>query len=263
MIEILLTNLSWVFGAMSLVWLGSLVKKDASLVDRFWGLGFCIAALATFLQTESPSLRGLVILTATLIWGVRLSLYLTKRNWNKGEDSRYVEIRKSQGPYFPLLSLITVFGLQALLCCIVALPLQIGISQSSPEHLTWLDLVGLVLWTIGFLFEAIGDIQLAHFKANPDNQGQVLNTGLWRYTRHPNYFGDALLWWGFAMMALSVDNGFWGLLGAGLMNFLLLKVSGVAMLESTIKDRRPAYREYIESTSAFIPRPPKKGQINA
>ncbi|MDP7040538.1 MAG: DUF1295 domain-containing protein [Myxococcota bacterium] len=257
MIDVFLFNLSCVFALMSLAWLGSLILQDSSLVDRFWGAGFCVVALATFLQTNHPSLRGLILLITTLLWGVRLSLYLTKRNWNKGEDSRYVEIRKNQGRYFPLLSLFTVFGLQALLCTIIALPLQIGISQTSPASLTPLDLLGLAAWTLGFLFEAIGDMQLAHFKANPANQGKVLHSGLWRYTRHPNYFGDALLWWGFALMALSVENGVWGILGAVLMNFLLLKVSGVAMLESTIKHRRPAYREYMESTSAFIPRPPR------
>ncbi len=257
MIDLFLLNLGCVFTLMGLVWLSSLLLKDSSLVDRFWGLGFCVVALATFMQTDHPTLRGLILLSTTLLWGIRLSLYLTMRNWNKGEDPRYVEIRASQGPYFPFLSLFTVFGLQALLCCIVALPLQIGISQTSPASLTPLDLLGLAAWTLGFLFEAIGDMQLRQFKADPDNKNKVLNDGLWRYTRHPNYFGDALLWWGFALMALSVEHGYWGCLGALIMNFLLVKVSGVAMLEPALKQRRKGYKEYIKATSAFIPRPPR------
>ena len=242
---------------MSLVWLGSLVLKDASLVDRFWGLGFCVVALNTFWHTPVPSLRGLILLSTTLLWGVRLSVYLTQRNWNKGEDRRYVQMRQSQGRFFPILSLFSVFGLQALLCAIIALPLQMGIAQTHPEELTLWDGVGILFWVGGFLFEIIGDLQLSRFKADPANHEKVLQSGLWRYTRHPNYFGDALLWWGFALMATNVQHGYWGLIGAVLMNFLLLRVSGVPMLEEALGKNRPGYKDYIARTSAFIPRPPR------
>ena len=236
-------------------WLISVVIKDASIVDITWGLGFATVATVLWIADDSRSSLDTLLWIMTLMWGLRLCLYLARRNLGHGEDYRYVAMRKRWGPAFPVISFLTVYTLQGTLMWIVSLPVQLSHRQEGSIGV--LAIIGLVLWLVGFYFESVGDLQLRRFKADPSNEGKVLDSGLWRYTRHPNYFGDACVWWGIALVACSVSVGRWGLIGAAVMNLLLLKVSGVALLERSLKRRKPDYQAYVERTSAFIPRPPK------
>lgn len=236
-------------------WLISVVIKDASIVDITWGLGFATVATVLWIADDSRSSLDTLLWMMTLIWGLRLCLYLARRNLGHGEDYRYVAMRKRWGPAFPVISFLTVYTLQGTLMWIVSLPVQLSHRQEG--SIGALAIIGVVLWLVGFYFESVGDLQLRRFKADPSNGGKVLDTGLWRYTRHPNYFGDACVWWGIALVACSVSVGRWGLIGAAVMNLLLLKVSGVALLERSLKRRKPDYQAYVERTSAFIPRPPR------
>ncbi|MBL8150927.1 MAG: DUF1295 domain-containing protein [Blastocatellia bacterium] len=243
---------------MFLLWIISVVKKDASIVDSFWGMGFVLTAILSFFLTDGFWARKLLLVCLPAIWGIRLSLYIYQRNHGKGEDFRYRAMREHHGEHFPIVSLYTVFGLQGLLMWIISMPLQIGQISAVPAAITWLDYLGAGVWLIGFLFEAVGDWQLKKFKSDPANKGKVMNRGLWAYTRHPNYFGDALLWWGYFLIALATPLGYRTVFSPFIMTFLLMKVSGVALLEKTLVESRPGYREYVESTSAFFPWPPRR-----
>jgi steroid 5-alpha reductase family enzyme len=233
-------------------WLFSIVRQNVTIVDSLWALFFLLAALTTAALTSQPGPRASLIIVLVAVWAMRLSGYLTWRNWGKPEDHRYQAIRQRNEPGFAFKSLYLVFALQAVLAWIIAAPLAAGISGSTPLGL--LDYAGVALWVFGFLFETIGDWQLARFKANPHNHGKVMDRGLWRFTRHPNYFGEACLWWGYWLIAASA-GGWWTLFAPLLMSVLLLKVSGVALLEIDIGERRPAYRDYIARTNAFFPGP--------
>jgi len=190
------------------------------------------------------------------VWGLRLAGYLGWRNAGHGEDPRYVAMRRHWGPRFPLISLATVFALQGVLMWIVSLPVQLA--QLEPGGpLGVLDAVGVLLFAVGLTFESVGDWQLARFKADPSNAGQVMDRGLWRYTRHPNYFGDFCVWWGLYAIALATPYGPYSIVGPIVMSVLLMRVSGVPMLERSIGKRRPGYAEYAKRTSAFFPRPPR------
>jgi len=244
---------------MLALWAASLWLRDASIVDRFWGVGFVVLAGGTAMLADGYEPRQALIVGTTVLWGLRLSGYITWRNWGHGEDYRYQAMRKTHGARFPLVSLVTVFLLQGALLWFISLPLQIGQVADAPAHLTWLDGLGALLWILGLTFESVGDYQLARFKANPANNGKVMDRGLWRYTRHPNYFGDAVVWWGFYLIAAATPAGRWTLLSPVLMTFFLMRVSGVALLEKKLVDARPAYRAYIERTNTFFPGPPRKG----
>jgi len=233
-------------------WLFSVVRQNVTIVDSLWALFFLLAALTTATLTPQPGPRATLIIVLVAIWAARLSGYLTWRNWGKPEDHRYQGIRRRNEPGFTFKSLYLVFALQAVLAWIIAAPLAAGISSPAPFGL--FDAAGITLWVSGFLFETIGDWQLARFKANPENKGKVMDHGLWRYTRHPNYFGEACLWWGYWLIAASA-GGWWTVFAPLLMSVLLLKVSGVALLEKDIGERRPAYRDYIARTNAFFPGP--------
>ena len=238
------------------VWCVSIVKRDVSVVDSLWPLMFLIAALTYHLVLPQTGPRTTLVLALVAIWSLRLFAYITWRNWGEEEDRRYQTIRANNEPNFALKSIYIVFGLQGMIAWIVSLPL-LGALASSAD-LTYLDYLGVAVWMIGMLFEAGGDHQLARFKADPTNQGKVLDTGLWRYTRHPNYFGNACIWWGLCMIAIA-GGAWWAPISPVVMTFLLLKVSGVSLLEQDIGDRRPAYADYVARTSAFVPCLPKKG----
>ena len=241
-----------------LSWLVSLVKKDVSFVDSLWSLFFLIAAAVFALEAQPLSGKGQLVLALVVIWSLRLSIYITARNWGLPEDYRYQSIRANNEPGFAFKSLYIVFGLQGVLAWLVALPLLPAITSGS--SLSAIDIVAAALWVVGFIFEAGGDYQLARFKARSDSKGRVLNTGLWRYTRHPNYFGDFCIWWSFYLFAVG-SGGWWIIASPLLMSILLLKVSGVAMLENTISERRPEYADYIRSTNAFFPGPSRVGTV--
>jgi len=242
---------------MIVVWVISVVIKNASIVDIVWGLGFVVVAWVVRLTTDQgDDGRQWLLVAMTTVWGLRLAVYLFLRNHGNGEDYRYRAMRKHYGERFGLISLYSVFGLQGALMFVVSLPVQLGQADDTPG-IGVVAILGVVLWLIGMFFEAVGDWQLARFKRNPDSAGKVMSTGLWRYTRHPNYFGDACVWWGIGLVAAETGAGAWGLLGSAVMTFLLRRVSGVTMLEKTIGRRRAGYDEYIRTTSPFIPRPPR------
>jgi len=254
-IAILTLTLGAVIALMIALWIVSLMLTDASIVDIFWGLGFVVVAWTAYALTWPGALRPLVVCVMTTVWGVRLAAHLAWRNLGHGEDYRYRAMRQAHGRLFPLVSLGTVFLLQALLMWIVSLPIQAAQAPGATSPLGWIDAAGIALWVTGLSFEAIADAQLARFKRSSSGTGAVMDRGLWRYSRHPNYFGDCLVWWGFGLMAIAT-GAWWSLAGPVVMTVLLVKVSGVALLEKTITERRPAYREYMARTSAFIPWPP-------
>jgi steroid 5-alpha reductase family enzyme len=238
-----------------LTWIASLVQRDASLVDRMWSLMIAGPTVVYALQTSWTSARAVAVLVLVVAWGGRLAAYITWRNWGHGEDRRYQEIRARNQPNFAFKSLYLIFALQMVLAWIVSsAPLAALVGDRA---FGVLDVVGIAVALAGFLFEAIGDAQMAAFKADPANKGQVMDRGLWRYTRHPNYFGETCFWWGIWLIALAAGGAaaIWTVLSPLLMTVLLLKVSGVALLEKDIGERRPAYRDYIARTNAFIPGP--------
>jgi steroid 5-alpha reductase family enzyme len=207
------------------------------------------------LNSDPRAPRFSFVLWPLAIWAARLAFYITIRSMGKGEDRRYQAIRERNEPRFALKSLYLVFWLQAVLAWIVSLPLLGAFSSNAAVGL--LDYLGLALWLTGFLFEAVGDWQLARFKRNPANADAVMRTGLWRFTRHPNYFGEFCIWWGFAAMAVSA-GAWWSLAGPALLTFLLLRISGVRLLEKDIGNRRPLYADYVLKTNAFFPGPTRK-----
>ena len=246
-------GLAALIAVVTLVWIVSLVLRNASIIDPFWSLLFLVAAVvyATFSDQPAGGRRFLII-ALVAVWAMRLAGYLFWRAWGEEEDYRYQAMRAKAGDSFPVRSLLTVFWLQGVLAWIVSLPLLAAVDGSRP--LGWPDWLGLAVFAVGWVFEAGSDWQLARFKADPTNTGRVLDRGLWAYTRHPNYFGNFAMWWGFYLVALSA-GGWWSIVGPLLMSFLLLRVSGVAMLEKTIVNRRPGYDEYVRTTNAFFPGP--------
>ena len=236
------------------LWLTSLRLRDASIVDTFWGPFFLLQAALAAALLDGFEGRRLLLLGLVAVWSVRLATHIASRHAGRGEDERYARWRTQHGDAWPLRSLFQVFVLQAVLAWIIGLPL-VAI-MGSDAGWGWLDVLGVALWGIGFVFEAVGDVQLTAFIRNPSNRGTTLRTGLWRYTRHPNYFGDAAQWWGFWLMATAA-GAWWTIFAPALMTFLLVRVSGVGLLERTIAERREGYAEYMRTTSAFIPLPPK------
>jgi steroid 5-alpha reductase family enzyme len=238
-------------------WSLSVIIRNASIVDIVWGLGFVVVAWTSRLVADGDDARQWILTIMTSVWGLRLGGYLFWRNSGHGEDFRYRAMRKRWGARFPLISLVTVFGLQGTLMWIVSIGVQTGQADVDPG-VGPLAVMGIVVFLVGLFFEVVGDAQLARFKADPANAGKVMNRGLWRYTRHPNYFGDAVVWWGIAIVAAESGGGAWGLLGAAVMTYFLRRVSGVTLLERSLKKRREGYEEYMATTSPFVPRPPKR-----
>ena len=238
-------------------WLLGVIKRDVSIVDSFWSLFFLLGAVVYAVSVDASGARVMLLLSLVALWALRLSVYLTWRNWGESEDRRYQAIRARNEPGFTWKSLYLVFGLQGVLAFIIALPILAGLGDAAPLGL--FDYAGAVVWGIGFILEVVADRQLARFKADRSKRGKVLDTGLWRYTRHPNYFGEAMLWWGFYLIAIGTGS-WWTLFAPLLMTFLLLKVSGVTLLEADIQERRPDYRAYIARTNAFVPWRPKAAQ---
>lgn len=239
-------------------WATSVAVKNASIVDLIWGLGFVIVAWVSRVVGDGSTARQNLLVALVTVWGLRLSGYLAWRNIGHGEDFRYVKMREHYGAKFPWVSLVTVFGVQGVVMFVVSLPVQLGQTSSTPG-LGIIAALGVLVWVVGFGFESIGDAQLARFKADPDNAGTVLDTGLWRYTRHPNYFGDFCVWWGLGLIAAEI--GGWhivALIGPLVMWLFLTRVSGRDLLEKSLKKRRAGYEEYVARTSSFFPMPPKK-----
>ncbi|GJM37886.1 MAG: hypothetical protein DHS20C19_12530 [Acidimicrobiales bacterium] len=242
--------------AMVATWVVSLILRNASIVDIVWGLGFVVVAWTARVIGDGNDGRSDLLTAMVTIWGLRLALYLLWRNWGEGEDYRYQSMRRRQGDAFPVKSLVTVFGFQGLVMFVVSLPLQLAATPATPD-IGVLAIIGVVLWGIGLFFETVGDAQLARFKADSANAGTVMDRGLWRYTRHPNYFGDFCVWWGLFLVATESGDAWFGIIGPAVMTFMLLRVSGVAMLERGLMKRREGYAEYVTRTATFFPRPPR------
>lgn len=255
---VLLSSAGAVIALMVAAWIVSVVIKDASIVDIIWGAGFVLVAWVAFFTGDGYDGRKWLITLLASAWGLRLSTYLYIRNHGKGEDYRYQAMRRHWGPRFPIISLVTVFGLQGVLMFVISMPLQVAQLSGMPESLTWVDYLGAAVFAIGLGFEAVGDFQLARFKADPANAGKVMDRGLWRYTRHPNYFGDAVLWWGLFLIAAARPANLVVIFSPIIMTVLLTRVSGVPLLEKSLTKRREGYAEYIARTSGFIPRPPRR-----
>ena len=255
---LLALNAGVVLVLVTALWAVSVAVRDTSIVDIFWGSGFAVIAWVSFAAGEGSAGRSLLLAALVSVWALRLTLHLAVRNLGKGEDRRYAAMRERHGDRWPLRSLFVVFWLQGALMWIVSLPVQVPMADVAPAGLGVLDFLGIAVWLVGFAFESIGDRQLTRFKADPANRGRVMDRGLWRYTRHPNYFGDFCVWWGIWLVALS-SGAWWTAIGPAVMSVLLIRVSGAALLERSLIKRRPGYAEYVKRTSGFFPRPPRGG----
>ena len=234
----------------------SVVRKRNDVADEAWGLGFVVLAWFSLIISGNFYPQNILVNILVSIWGLRLFTHFIKRHRNKNEDSRYLIWRKSSGLWFYVRSYLQVFLLQGLLLFVIAIPIMF-INKNVYGDLNYLILLGLVTWIIGFLFEAISDKQLSNFISNPQNKGKLMKDGLWKYSRHPNYFGEVLLWWGIWIIALSIPYGFYTIIGPITITILILFVSGVPLLERKYKGRSD-FEDYKKRTSIFVPFPPKK-----
>ncbi len=255
--EFYLYNLLAVTLLMVLGWALSLHRNNVTHVDSLWGMGFVLVAWMTWFQVDGVRERQWLLTGLTTLWGVRLTVYLTWRNHGKGEDPRYAAWRKSTGDRFRLTSLFKVFLLQALFLWGIALAVQAGQTRGQAVALGAVDFIGAAVWLCGFIFESVGDWQLARFKSDPANKGKVMRSGLWRYTRHPNYFGESLIWWGIFLIAAADTGNWWTVISPIVITAVLLKMTGIPLTEKLSVRKRPDYAEYIAATSSFIPLPPK------
>ena len=243
-----------ILALMTVLWLVSIYVQDVSIVDLFWGPAIALGGFVYWLEQSPAVMRANLVLVAALLWAARLGIYLYLRNAGKPEDRRYRDMRERNAPGFEYKSIYLVFGLQGVLAWVVGLPLYGGIVSSAP--LNWLDALGFSLFAFGLIWESVADFQLARFLSSRQNTDAVMDSGLWRYSRHPNYFGEFCLWWGLWLVAAAAGAA-WTIVGPILLSLFLFKVSGVALLEKDISGRRPAYQAYIDRTSAFFPLPPR------
>lgn len=241
---------------MLAVWLLSIRLQDVSIIDPVWGPALALAGVVAAIFGDGDSGRRWLLAGMVVLWGARLGWHLTVRKLGDPEEDRRYKVMRDKHENFNLWSLYMIFGTQGLLVLVVSLPLTSA--SGGTGALDWLVIPGVLVWAVGLAFETIGDRQLTAFKADPSSKGQVMDRGLWRYTRHPNYFGDSCVWWGLYLVALTAGGVWWTAIGPIVMTVLLVRVSGAGLLEKDIGTRRPGYKEYIERTSGFVPLPPKK-----
>lgn len=258
--EIMLYNLAAVAAMMFCGWIYSLIKNNVTIADSLWGLGFMLIAWITFFQSDGFIFRKVLIAAVVSLWGLRLFSHITKRNRGKGEDPRYTEWRNEYGDNFKFVSLFKVFLVQALFLWIISLSLQISALSLTPDYINVFDIAGLIIWTAGFLIESFADYQLASFLKNPGNRGRVMNQKLWKYSRHPNYFGESAMWWGIFVISLSVPYGYITIISPVVITYTLLRITGVTLMEEKIFGDNPEYKKYVEVTSSFIPWFPLKNK---
>lgn len=251
----LLNLIAVLFVYMSLWFLVSFLKKRNDVADVAWGLGFVLMTWTSYFLSGDSGVRGILVGILVSVWGLRLAWHIHARNKGKAEDYRYLAWRKEWGKWFYLRSYFQVYLLQGLFLFLIVLPVLL-INKSTGTALGLLDIVGVVVWLLGFYFEAVGDAQLARFIKDPANKGKLMQSGLWAYTRHPNYFGEVTQWWGIWIIALSVSGGWLAIIGPITITFLILKVSGIPMLERKMEEN-PDFAEYKRKTSVFIPLPRK------
>lgn len=241
---------------MIFAWLISLTRRDAGVADIAWGLVFATIAWASYLAGDGSS-SMLLAACLTTVWGVRLAVHVGRRNLGHDEDRRYAKMRKKRPGTFWIWSLFGVFLLQGAIALVVSMPLQ-SLGAQDPDSIGLIAWIGVAVFAVGFFFEAVGDAQLNAFIRDPDSGDQVMDRGLWKYSRHPNYFGDTTQWWGIWLLAVGSGAAWWTVIGPIVMTIFILRVSGVTLLEKDMSSRRPGYEEYVERTSAFIPWPPKR-----
>lgn len=241
---------------MNLWFIASLIKKRNDIADIAWGLGFVLLSWASLYISNEFSIRGLIVSILVSIWGLRLTWHIYNRNRGKDEDHRYIAWRKAWGKWFYLRSYFQIYILQGLLLFIIVVPV-LFINKNSGNPIYYLDIIGFLMWLLGFIFEVVGDAQLAKFINNTNNKNRLMRSGLWKFTRHPNYFGEVTQWWGLWIIALSVTDGWITIIGPLTITFLILKVSGIPMLEKRMVEK-PEFAEYKRKTSVFFPFPPKK-----
>jgi steroid 5-alpha reductase family enzyme len=242
---------------MAAGWGISLLRKNVTIADSLWGIGIVLIAWLTFINGDGFLFRKLLLCGLVTAWGVRLFLYMFQRSRNKAEDARYAAWRKRHGQSFWWVSLFKVFLLQAVFQWLIALGVQYGQLRPQPAHLTWLDVAGALVWAAGFAIETAADRQLSEFLSIPENRGKIMNRKLWRYSRHPNYFGESLMWWGLFGIVLSVPWGVWTIVSPVLITYTLLRLSGVRLMETVEFGESPEYQAYARRTNAFIPWFPK------
>ncbi|WP_027346686.1 DUF1295 domain-containing protein [Hamadaea tsunoensis] len=253
----MLTNL-WVtalvaLGVVSVTFVIGTVRHRDRYIDVAWGLGFAGIAVATGLLADGDAVRRVLVTGLTVVWGVRLAAHIAYRGRGHGEDPRYAKLLAGKPR---LYAFGMVYLLQAAIMWFVSLPVQVAqYDRSAPD---WWLLPGVALWAVGFYFEAVGDRQLVRFTRDPANKGKVLDTGLWRYTRHPNYFGDATVWWGLYLLACGTWAGAATILSPIVMTYFLAGKTGKPLLEQGMAERRPGYADYVARTSGFVPRRPRK-----
>ena len=278
--QIFLLSTASIFAFQSLLFIIALLRKNNGIADIGWGIGFIIitgwalyyytfkyAVSCIFREDSTPDFSFILICILVALWGLRLTIYLLIRNWGKPEDWRYAKWREDWGKNIIIRSYLQVFVLQGFFMLVIGSPILLSALDSQTDPITYtiiqyfLLVVGLVAWLIGFFFQAVGDYQLFVFKKDPTNKGRVMRYGVWRYTRHPNYFGEATMWWGIFLISCVSGHGGIGialrLIGPATITFMLLRVSGVIMLESKYKGNAD-YEDYQRKTSSFIPMPPAK-----
>ncbi|MCC6158319.1 MAG: DUF1295 domain-containing protein [Deltaproteobacteria bacterium] len=240
------------------VWIAGLIRRDASIVDTFWGLGFVMIASIANVLSHGYAPRRFLVLMLVGFWGLRLAWHIALRSVGRGEDPRYAAMRAKFGDAFWWKSLFVVFVLQGVLMWVIALPILVVQTADGPARLGVVDGSGLLVFAAGLIIEMTADQQLVEFRARPENRGRVLDTGLWRWSRHPNYFGECLIWWGLWLLCSSAPFGFWTIVSPIVVTVLLVRVSGVPMLEGHLRTNRPGYDDYVRRTSAFVPWFPKQ-----
>lgn len=255
---LLIANFGVAMVAVLALWLISIPLRDVSIIDMFFAVIIFAMGAVSYLFGEGVPVRKTLVLILVGIWALRITVHLIKRNWGHGEDARYTKLRSwvSDDRSFYWLSLKKVFLLQGVVLWFASLPIQVAQVYSTPSSLGWPAFLGIGLWAVGLYFETVADLQLTRFRANPDNQGTVLNTGLWRYSRHPNYFGELCVWWGLFLVACDNVIGLLTIVGPLAYTYLVINVTGQRTLEKKLERERPGYTAYMATTSAIIPRPP-------
>jgi steroid 5-alpha reductase family enzyme len=241
-----------IISSMIMVYFFAQWKRDNSIVDVFWGIGFCFIAICMFILKGESTPRQWIVLVMVLLWGIRLAVYISRRNNGKGEDFRYANWRKEWGNTQWWRSFFQVFLLQGVIMWLVSIPVVLVLSQAN-SPLMVIDFIGILVWVTGYFFEVVSDRQLARFKMDPGNKGRIIQSGLWQYSRHPNYFGEITMWWGIFLVTLQVNGWYWAIISPVLITWLIVRVSGIPMLEKKYSDN-PEFRAYAEKVPALIPR---------
>lgn len=246
----------FLFIYMTLWFLVSIIKKRNDIADVAWGLGFILLTLISYFENRNFNTRGFIVTIIISIWGLRLAYHIQKRNRGKKEDFRYLEWRKQWGKWFVLRSYLQIYLLQGFFLYLISLSILFINKLNSNSELTIIDLIGVLIWVTGFIFESVGDKQLGDFIKNPNNKGKIMQSGLWKYTRHPNYFGEVTVWWGIWILSLNTGLGYMTIISPLTITILILFVSGIPLLEKKYQGRKD-FEEYKSRTSIFIPLPPK------